>query len=118
MAPPTTPAAMPQPYLPAFAALVGKVRLAASVTTARLAAIVDLKFMTGSLEDFWWTGMVLMPIGRAGQGKVQTWVAAGCGLCGKSQRCIRALLQRAVWPGNRRKTPKGREARPFATHSA
>src|SRR5882724_9851505 len=54
MAPPTTPAAMPQPYLPAFAALVGMVRLAASVTTARPAAIFDLMFMIGSLRD--WLG--------------------------------------------------------------
>src|SRR5438128_362576 len=71
MAPPTTPAAMPQPLPPAFAALVGMVRLAASVTTARPAAMVDLMFMIVSLEDFWWTGMVRMAIGRASQGKVQ-----------------------------------------------
>src|SRR4051812_22901925 len=55
MAVPITAPAMPQPRWPAFAALVGTVRLAATATTARPAAIFDLMFMArsplGSLAD-------------------------------------------------------------------
>src|ERR1051325_11993181 len=108
MAPPTTPAAMPQPYLPACAALVGTVRLAASVTTARPVAIFDLRFMTCSLWDFWGTGMVLMAIGRTGAGKVQPGGGRVRGLCEKSQKCLRLTPSKQEGP----------VARPFATKSA
>src|ERR1051325_12222804 len=114
MAPPTTPAAMPQPYLPACAALVGTVRLAASVTTARPVAIFDLRFMTCSLWHFWGTGMVLMAIRRTGTGKVQPGGGRVRGLCEKSQGAARPKCLRLT--PSKTSRPVARPALEFHAH--
>src|SRR4051812_40422555 len=108
MAVPITAPAMPQPCLPpAFAALVGMVRLAASVTTARLAAMVDLMFMIVSLREI-------------GGGPV--WPS--CLLVGRAQERFRPRFRRSAgrtWavrkvtaPEKPVKRQRAGKARPFA----
>src|ERR1044071_372728 len=103
MAPPITPAA--KPHRPcAFAALDGTVRLVASASAATVVAIFDLVFMALSPWRFWWTGMVLMRIGREASGK------------GSAGQNGRARTVRKVTGGHRartvpfwRKATKGRK---------
>src|SRR5262245_3438653 len=85
MAPPITPAAMPQPRPCAFAELVGTVRLVTSASAAIVVAIFDLVFISLSLWKFRgpkWSSCALVGSLR---GKVQGSGRRLCALCEKSQ---------------------------------
>src|SRR5512139_4016898 len=86
MAPPITPAANPQPRPCALAALVGAIRLVASVSAATVVAIFDLVFMALSLWEFRgpeWSSCELVGPVRQRFSRVEAGLR---GLCEKSPR--------------------------------